>query len=75
MSDGYKLLIKQCWSAKPKNRPSYRIILAHLEIAGAELLNCQESYCEQQKTWQKEIEDKLQTSINNGTKIHEHEQV
>lgn len=52
-----------------------RIILAHLEIAGAELNNCQESYCDQQKSWQVEIREKLQTSINNGTKIHEHEQV
>lgn len=46
-----------------------------MEIAGAELLaNCQESYGDQQKTWQTEIREKLQTSINNSTKIHEHEQ-
>lgn len=71
--EGYKLLIKQCWSEKPKNRPSFRIILAHLEIAGAELSN-DESYCEQQKSWQKEIRETLQTSIQNGTRIHDHEQ-
>lgn len=69
------MLIKQCWSNKPKNRPSFRIILSHLEIAGAELLaNCQEGYGDQQKTWQTEIREKLQTSINNSSKIHEHEQ-
>lgn len=39
------------------------------------LANCQEnSYGEQQKTWQTEIREKLQTSINNSSKIHEHEQ-
>lgn len=61
-------------SNKPKNRPSFRIILSHLEIAGVELANCQETYSEQQKTWQVEIREQLQTSINNGTQIHEHEQ-
>lgn len=46
-----------------------------MEIAGAELLaSCHESYGDQQKTWQTEIREKLQTSINNSSKIHEHEQ-
>merc|ERR1712020_685810 len=31
--DGFKLLIKQCWSSKPRNRPSFRHILMHLDIA------------------------------------------
>ena len=48
--------------------------MSHLEIAGVELTNCNESYSEQQKTWQAEIKEKLQTSINNTSKIHEHEQ-
>ena len=30
--DGYKLLMKQCWSAKSRNRPSFKHILMHLEI-------------------------------------------
>lgn len=61
-------------SNKPKNRPSFRIILSHLEIAGVELANCNETYSEQQKSWQKEVREQMQSSINNGTKIHEHEQ-
>ena len=62
--DGFKLLIKQCWSNKAKNRPSFKIILAHLEIAGNELLtNSNDSYSEKQKTWQTEIRDKLQSNI------------
>lgn len=71
--DGFKLLIKQCLSSKPKNRPSFRIILSHLEIAGVELLSSQDSYSDKQKSWQVEIKEKLQTSINNSSKIHEHE--
>lgn len=66
------MLIKQCWNTKPKNRPPFRIILSHLEIAGAELLHSySENYEEQQKTWQKEVAEKLQTCANNGTKIYE----
>lgn len=38
-------------------------------------MNSHESYGDQQKTWQSEIREKLQTSINNTTMIHEHEQV
>jgi mitogen-activated protein kinase kinase kinase 13 len=71
--EGYKLLIKQCWSVKPKNRPSFRIILSHLEIAGAELQSYHEDYSDQQKTWQSEVREKMQSSIDNGSKIHEHE--
>lgn len=36
--DGFKLLMKQCWSAKPRNRPSFKHILYHLEIAASEVL-------------------------------------
>ena len=39
--DGYKLLIKQCWAAKPRNRPSFKHILMHLDIAAVEVLSYQ----------------------------------
>ncbi|KAH9508507.1 hypothetical protein Btru_055382 [Bulinus truncatus] len=35
--EGFKLLMRQCWSAKLRNRPSFRQILMHLEIASGEL--------------------------------------
>jgi mitogen-activated protein kinase kinase kinase 13 len=45
-----------------------------LEIAGAELLtNCCENYEDQQKTWQKEVNEKLQTCANNSTRRYEFE--
>lgn len=37
--EGFKLLITQCWSAKPRNRPSFRHILLHLETASPYVLN------------------------------------
>lgn len=36
--EGFRLLVKQCWSAKPRNRPSFKHILIHLEIAAVEVL-------------------------------------
>lgn len=35
--DGLKLLLKQCWSTKPRNRPSFVYVVNHLEILKAEL--------------------------------------
>ncbi|KAL7032553.1 hypothetical protein ACKWTF_007345 [Chironomus riparius] len=72
--EGYALLMKQCWSVKPKNRPSFKIILSHLEIAGAEILSkYNDNYETLQKTWQKEINDKLITQVNNSTRVYEYE--
>lgn len=31
--------MKQCWSAKPRNRPSFKQILIHLDIAAVEVLS------------------------------------
>lgn len=34
-------------------------------------MNSHESYCEKQKSWQKEIQDQLQTDIKNSTRIEQ----
>ena len=39
MPDGCRLLMRQCWDPKPRNRPTFRQILMHLEILSDELLN------------------------------------
>jgi len=54
--DGYKLLMKQCWSAKSRNRPSFKHILMHLEIAAVEVLSYQpDDYFKTQQSWKQEV--------------------
>ncbi|XP_058837677.1 mitogen-activated protein kinase kinase kinase 9 isoform X2 [Topomyia yanbarensis] len=75
--EGFKLLLKQCWSPKPRNRPSFKIILTHLEIAGHELMRqCTEDqgYYETQKSWREEIRSHMQKLTSNGMNIQKYEQ-
>ena len=37
--DGIELLLKICWSPKPRNRPSFKMILQHLDIAAKEIIS------------------------------------
>ncbi|XP_066592561.1 mitogen-activated protein kinase kinase kinase 13 isoform X2 [Prorops nasuta] len=54
--EGYRLLVKQCWSAKPRNRPSFKHIEIHLGIAAAEVLSTKpDEYFKTQQSWKKEI--------------------
>jgi len=54
--EGFKLLIKQCWSAKPRNRPSFKHILLHLDIAAVEILSFKpEDYFRTQQSWKAEV--------------------
>lgn len=65
--EGLTLLIKQCWSVKPRNRPSFRIILNHLEIAGNELLRqTEKEYFQAQQDWRKEVQTKMSTAGKNS---------
>lgn len=73
--EGFKLLVKQCWSIKPKTRPSFKIILSHLEIAGTELIKqSTKQYFETQLTWKEEIRSHLEKMASNGTNITKYEQ-
>ncbi|XP_037085498.1 LOW QUALITY PROTEIN: mitogen-activated protein kinase kinase kinase 13-A-like [Pollicipes pollicipes] len=54
--DGFKLLVKQCLSAKPRNRPSFRHILMHLDIAALEVLTIPcDAYFRTQAVWRREV--------------------
>ncbi|XP_040572645.1 mitogen-activated protein kinase kinase kinase 13 isoform X2 [Lepeophtheirus salmonis] len=54
--EGFKLLIKQCWSPKPRNRPSFKHILMHLDIAAVEILSfLPEDYFRTQQSWKLEV--------------------
>ncbi|KAL1117107.1 hypothetical protein AAG570_004435 [Ranatra chinensis] len=75
--DGFRLLIKQCWAPKPRNRPSFKHILLHLDIAAAEVLNSSpEEYFRSQATWKEEVREHMvhmQKNGNNMPKFEEEE--
>ncbi|KYN14668.1 Mitogen-activated protein kinase kinase kinase 12 [Trachymyrmex cornetzi] len=59
--EGYGLLVKQCWSAKPRNRPSFKLIEMHLAIAAVDVLSTEpEDYFKAQQSWKKEIQEHMQ---------------
>ncbi|XP_015509482.1 mitogen-activated protein kinase kinase kinase 12 isoform X1 [Neodiprion virginianus] len=54
--EGFRLLVKQCWAAKPRNRPSFKNILIHLDIAAVEVLSRKpDEYFKTQQSWKEEI--------------------
>lgn len=60
--DSLKLLIKQCWNPQPRNRPSFKIIQAHLDIASDKILNQpREKFKEDQESWRNEIQQHMET--------------
>uniref|UniRef100_T1IM54 Mitogen-activated protein kinase kinase kinase n=1 Tax=Strigamia maritima TaxID=126957 RepID=T1IM54_STRMM len=68
--DGFALLMKQCWSPKPRNRPSFRHILMHLDIAAVEILSFpKEDYFKTQATWKEEIRQHM-VKIQSGGNHH-----
>jgi serine/threonine protein kinase len=36
--DGFRLIMEMCWKLNPKERPSFKLILNHLQIASVEVL-------------------------------------
>lgn len=54
--DGFKILLQQCWNAKPRNRPSFRQILMYLEIAAPKFVALDpQQFFGQQQEWRNEI--------------------
>ncbi|XP_012223311.1 mitogen-activated protein kinase kinase kinase 12 isoform X4 [Linepithema humile] len=64
--EGYGLLVKQCWAAKPRNRPSFKLIEMHLAIAAVDVLSTEpDDYFKAQfsllqQTWKREIQERMQ---------------
>ncbi|XP_022917912.1 mitogen-activated protein kinase kinase kinase 13-B isoform X2 [Onthophagus taurus] len=56
--EGFKLLMNMCWNYNPKDRPSFKLISSHLEIAAAEILSQykDEQFFKTQETWKVEIQ-------------------
>ncbi|XP_076316774.1 mitogen-activated protein kinase kinase kinase 13-like [Tachypleus tridentatus] len=68
--EGFKLLMKQCWSAKPRNRPSFRHILMHLDIAAVEILSTpKEKYFKTQASWKEEIKQYMNEIKQEGNHV------
>ncbi|CAH2224729.1 mitogen-activated kinase kinase kinase 12 isoform X1 [Pelobates cultripes] len=66
--DGFKLLLRQCWNSKPRNRPSFRQILLHLDIASADVLStAQETYFKSQVEWRDEVRLHFEKIKSEGT--------
>ncbi|KAK3543300.1 hypothetical protein QTP70_014039 [Hemibagrus guttatus] len=69
--DGFKILMKQTWQGKPRNRPSFRQILLHLDIASADVLGApQETYFKSQAEWREEVKKHFEKIKSEGTCIH-----
>lgn len=68
-SDGVKLLLKLCWSAKPRNRPSFLQILKHIDITQTEISAnySEDEYLRAQKLWQQEIDEIMEAMRTSGT--------
>ena len=66
---GFRLLVKQCWAAKPRNRPSFKHILLHLEIASIEVLcTTPQEYFNNQATWKEEVREHMSVMKSNNTR-------
>lgn len=62
---GLRLLLLQCWACKPRNRPSFRNILIHLDIAAPDALQLQEdTYYAMQRRWQSEVTEQLALTVS-----------
>uniref|UniRef100_A0A8C6UCJ2 mitogen-activated protein kinase kinase kinase n=1 Tax=Neogobius melanostomus TaxID=47308 RepID=A0A8C6UCJ2_9GOBI len=71
LPDGFKILMKQTWQGKPRNRPSFRQILLHLDIASADILGtAQETYFKSQSEWREEVKKHFEKIKSEGTCIH-----
>ncbi|XP_078621077.1 mitogen-activated protein kinase kinase kinase 13-like isoform X2 [Branchiostoma floridae x Branchiostoma japonicum] len=69
--EGFKLLLKQCWSGKPRNRPSFKHILMHLDIAGCEIIGQnRDTYFKTQESWREEISIHFEKIRSEGNQIH-----
>lgn len=59
--DGFKLIMQMCWKLNPKERPSFKLICNHLEIASVEILAKYEDkeFFKTQESWKQEIKSQI----------------
>ncbi|XP_030753356.1 mitogen-activated protein kinase kinase kinase 13 isoform X2 [Sitophilus oryzae] len=56
--DGFKLIMQMCWKHNPKERPPFKLICSHLEIAAAQMLAALKDaeFHKTQQSWKEEIQ-------------------
>lgn len=59
--EGIKLIMQMCWKINPKDRPSFKLICNHLEIASVEMLSSykDEQFFKTQESWKEEIKTQI----------------
>ncbi|KAG5867706.1 hypothetical protein JTB14_019123 [Gonioctena quinquepunctata] len=59
--DGFKLIMQMCWKFNPRERPNFKLICNHLEIASVDILSKYEdkTFFETQESWKKEIRTEI----------------
>ncbi|XP_015833522.1 mitogen-activated protein kinase kinase kinase 13 isoform X2 [Tribolium castaneum] len=59
--DGFRLIMEMCWKLNPKERPSFKLILNHLQIASVEILGKYEDnqFFQTQESWKEEIKSQI----------------
>ncbi|KAG7313053.1 hypothetical protein JYU34_000135 [Plutella xylostella] len=66
--ESLQLLMAQCWNRVPRNRPPFKIIVAHLEIAGGELSSIRaNNFGATQAEWRKEVQDSMDKMYNQSS--------
>lgn len=75
--DGFRLLMKLCWNIKPRNRPSFKVICHHLEVAGNELLekinHDDKIFSKLRHRWREDVSAKITNMKRTSTTIHSYE--
>ncbi|XP_069970757.1 mitogen-activated protein kinase kinase kinase 12 isoform X4 [Penaeus vannamei] len=68
--DGFRLIVQMCWNTKPRNRPSFKYILMHLDIAAVEIRSTPpETYFKTQMSWKAEIRQQMASMNSRGSHI------
>ncbi|XP_018323033.1 mitogen-activated protein kinase kinase kinase 13 isoform X2 [Agrilus planipennis] len=59
--EGFKLIMQMCWKFNPKDRPSFKLICNHLEIASVEILSSykDKQFFKTQESWKEEIKTQI----------------
>ncbi|CAG9855934.1 unnamed protein product [Phyllotreta striolata] len=58
--DGFKLIMQMCWKFNPKERPNFKLICNHLEIASSNVLSKKnKTFLETNGDWKHEIRSQI----------------